>query len=1042
MIPKRIKMSGVLSYRDEQELSFEGHSLWMLSGANGSGKSTVFDAITFALFGYHRAGGTNISSMINSDSKSMSIEFEFTVDDRPYLIRRGLTLTAKGDTKSTTGAFELNPQTGRWDGVRDTNRSEQFKNWARKTIGLDYETFTASVLLLQGHAEKLLDTKPTGRGLILGNIVDLERFKKLHTRADDQRKSWRDRLEALKAQADAIPDVSDIEWIESENRIDASEQARTDANKAVERWQQIEVQAARHSDTLARLGTLNARWERHQATIADATAIEKAYRRFSELKQVIPQVLIIQEKQSAILESTRRTSEFTVLKARVHEDKLAHENLIETQRKKRDELRKTQGINEQRLQDANKSMQELATHLGTLRTFEEQTIRLQRTEEQLKSFKLDPAKALADAQQAHDAAVEASMSFPIVQRFAQAREQIGQAKKRAEKLEADSQTTKANGEKARQKADKAREKLAKATAARQKAEETATEARTILAQAQAAFDDLKKVKGAKTCKLCGSPLTAAHLADETSRRETELAKATKASEAASQEKEEAIAEETNAKAALEKADQALAELREGFRDTKKDLDQAIQTVERLKTECHQAFQDLPASMREGIEPGATWETISWPTKDDVTRLQSQSGGLDIARTRLRDAQEKKNTFDKLNTEKASIQATLEQVRRALPTGEPAKLRDKETELRSEQEALQTQVMASKRQVRDAEVEIERLNRELATTMQQLSTLDASLAGEEASQREYHDAVERATRLLPESWRGPAVKAGLAEQSQWKSELDTLTTKGAESRYEELAMARATVSSLREDINTVSAELADFPAEARYPIEEVKAKQNAAKRLAEQTADDVQKAREEKAILERHRSERKKVNAEILETERESKLATVLAQLLGKDRLQRYLVRTAERQIVDIANSVLDRLSAGQLFLRLVVPAEGTTNEKALELEAYNRNTGSQAINVDFLSGSQRFRVAVALALGIGQYASRQHRPIESVIIDEGFGCLDRTGRQVMIQELQNLQGQLKCVILVSHQEEFADAFPNGYRFELKDGATQVSRFRR
>jgi DNA repair exonuclease SbcCD ATPase subunit len=102
--------------------------------------------------------------------------------------------------------------------------------------------------------------------------------------------------------------------------------------------------------------------------------------------------------------------------------------------------------------------------------------------------------------------------------------------------------------------------------------------------------------------------------------------------------------------------------------------------------------------------------------------------------------------------------------------------------------------------------------------------------------------------------------------------------------------------------------------------------------------------------------------------------------------------------------------------------------------------GQAPIDVRFLSGSQRFRVAVRLALGIGQYASRQHRPIESVIIDEGFGCLDRQGRQVMIQELQNVRGQLQRVLLVSHQEEFADAFADRYRIELRDGTTQVSRF--
>ena len=163
-------------------------------------------------------------------------------------------------------------------------------------------------------------------------------------------------------------------------------------------------------------------------------------------------------------------------------------------------------------------------------------------------------------------------------------------------------------------------------------------------------------------------------------------------------------------------------------------------------------------------------------------------------------------------------------------------------------------------------------------------------------------------------------------------------------------------------------------------------------------------------------------------------------MLGRDRLQRHLVRQAERQIVDYANGVLDRLSGGQLMLRLCGSDDGA--DKALDLEAVNRETGESPINVSFLSGSQRFRVAVSLALGIGQYASRQHRPIESVIIDEGFGCLDRDGRQVMIQELHNLRGHLKCILLVSHQDEFADAFADGYRFELTNGSTKVTRFQR
>jgi DNA repair exonuclease SbcCD ATPase subunit len=206
---------------------------------------------------------------------------------------------------------------------------------------------------------------------------------------------------------------------------------------------------------------------------------------------------------------------------------------------------------------------------------------------------------------------------------------------------------------------------------------------------------------------------------------------------------------------------------------------------------------------------------------------------------------------------------------------------------------------------------------------------------------------------------------------------------------------------------------------------------------------LRRAQHGRAVLDSQRQQREQVQRQQLEQEAEHQRYKLLSELLGRERLQRYLVRQAERQVVDHANAVLDRLSAGQLYLRLRGGDDGEASaDKALELEAYNRTTAQAPINVAFLSGSQRFRVAVAVALGLGQYASRQHRPIESVIIDEGFGCLDRQGRQVMIQELQNLRGQLRCILLVSHQEEFADAFADGYLFELSGGSTKVRRFQR
>ena len=116
----------------------------------------------------------------------------------------------------------------------------------------------------------------------------------------------------------------------------------------------------------------------------------------------------------------------------------------------------------------------------------------------------------------------------------------------------------------------------------------------------------------------------------------------------------------------------------------------------------------------------------------------------------------------------------------------------------------------------------------------------------------------------------------------------------------------------------------------------------------------------------------------------------------------------------------------------------------MQLEVIERVQGRTGVRrAEYLSGSQKFRVAVSLALAIGQYArGGQGRPIESVIIDEGFGSLDREGRDEMIDQLRALRGRLARIVLVSHQEEFAQAFPDGYQFEVKDGTTVARPFHR
>ncbi len=348
----------------------------------------------------------------------------------------------------------------------------------------------------------------------------------------------------------------------------------------------------------------------------------------------------------------------------------------------------------------------------------------------------------------------------------------------------------------------------------------------------------------------------------------------------------------------------------------------------------------------------------------------------------------------------------------------------------------------------------------------LASERARLEREQATATEAHNQALAARRAAAEVERALAL-----ESAQGDEAVQTARAELADSQYRQKEAARDAERAGRECTHAygeltepyrslVGAEPAADWTATTYPtaddlrelqgsddaleVDQIRRQLDAAQREQALCADKLnQTLQEHERLTERHK-QRQTLRKKYLAVSRRHNQQQLLAELLGPKRLQLFLVRRAERGIVAYANAILDRLSGGQLYLRLRGEGDGEEEvDRALDLEAFDRAAAGHApFDVRLLSGSQRFRVAVSLALGIGQYASRRHRSIETVIIDEGFGCLDREGRQAMIQELQNLRGHLRCILLVSHQEEFADAFGDGYRFELADGSTRVTRVQR
>ncbi|WP_394795096.1 AAA family ATPase [Armatimonas sp.] len=177
--------------------------------------------------------------------------------------------------------------------------------------------------------------------------------------------------------------------------------------------------------------------------------------------------------------------------------------------------------------------------------------------------------------------------------------------------------------------------------------------------------------------------------------------------------------------------------------------------------------------------------------------------------------------------------------------------------------------------------------------------------------------------------------------------------------------------------------------------------------------------------------------ELAEMARNAHVHKLLADRLGEKFLQKHLRAEAEKTIVHYANTIVQRLSQGTLYLD-----RNPDSNEALDLRVRDTEKTLEWLDVKAISGSQKFRLAVALALGVGQYAAKNAAGgVESVIIDEGFGSLDKENREQMIEELHRLGSILKRVIVVSHQEEFFTAFPDQWHVTFDNGTASAALYR-
>lgn len=1039
MKPITLTMKAFGSFAKETTVHFRDfqNGLFLVVGDTGAGKTTIFDAIVFALYGV-ASGSSRKPEMMHSDfvpkAEDTEVTLVFEQGGQDYSVTRSIHFRKKRGTANEYGdgilsaVLRLPEGTPVEGATKVTSRCEEL-------LGLNAEQFRRIVMLAQGEFRKFLSANAKDKSEILGKLFDNSeyvRFQNLLEQSRDalgrQRAGYRQTIETQMNTVFQRPEHGEALYLPG----------------APDLMEQLDRLISAEEQKAAELDTLKGETQRAVDALNKAKGAAEGNNRLldglAEAKRHLEELTNKQEEMEHLRRSYERAEKalrqcapprekWESAKARVRQTEQAIQALQESIRalEARCAARQADVDGDQprreRIDEMNLEGKRLADSLPQYDRLEEthrqrvdaeqQLQTLSGEQEQQQAQEAETKTALAACQselaQLETAGAEEIRRKTAYETAQSAVNEFGAVQRLLSKLSGREEVLR-----------QARETLAHLTAEASAAEQRRHQLyqRFVNGQAGLLASELERElteQGTAVCPVCHSVFRAGQ-----------------------PHRFAALVEGTPTQDEVDAA-------KDLFERTEQRRTEQLAEVQRQEESLRQNRSYLVERTQKVLPDCENWETLSNP--DYLARSSAQLNHAgDKAKLGYEAAKKNRLRQDALKEEQKRLSKALETLSGEIKekTDSIGQRRVQIARLTAEEEALRkglafpgkreagARLQALRNKFKELNTVIERHQKALEEAAKQLNSTRGGLMEKENSLPK-QQAEEVQTQSL---FAAALARSGFADAEEMETALAPI---GQEAGEAWLKRRHETLIEYENDCENTGKRVAELTEQTKHlSYTDLEALNHRltdaqARRDAAEQASSVQTG-----LLQNHRQVRGSVAAargELHRTDRAWERLNRLAELAtgvngdgGKLSFERYVMGSIFREVLDMANRRLDIMSGGHYELVHETNAGRRNAVAGLEIEVLDVTTGRQR-PANSLSGGESFQVSLSLALGLSDVVQSHAGGIglDTVFIDEGFGALDGSRLDSAITVLQQLTEGNRLVGIISHVDKLEESIPQKLR---------------